>query len=170
MQALLNVNLERNIKKLWRPWHRCDDMDRVLRSATDQEYKSILKELIMDKVVLPLNIERKKRILLEKKQKNQEQLTGSWIKLEEPVDEINCVEIGEKRGKGKKHIKRKGYNMFAGKLVDVVGCNKEHKPKLVDLVGCNKEDKPITFRIRRIKGMYIRILHNLTFKKNDSDI
>ena len=155
MQALLNVNLERNIKKLWRPWHRCDDMDRVLRSATDQEYKNILRELIMDKVALPLKIERNKRIILEKKQKNQEERTGSWIKLEEPVDEINCVEIGEKRGKGKKHIKRKGYNMFVGKLEDVVGCKKEHKP--------------ITVRTRRIRRMYIRILHNLTFKKNHSD-
>ena len=43
--------------------------------------------------------------------------------------------MGEKRRKGEKHIKRKGYNMFAGKLVDVVGCNKEHKPKLEDVMG-----------------------------------
>ena len=62
----------------------------------------------------------------------------------------------EKRGKGEKHIKKKGYNMFAGKLEDVVGCKKEHKP--------------ITVRTRRIRGMYIKILHNLTFKKNHSDI
>ena len=57
--------------------------------------------------------------------------------------------------------------MFAGKLVDVVGCNKEHKPKLEDLMEYNK---PTTFRMRRIKGTYIRILHNLTFKKEDNDI
>ena len=145
-------------------------MNRVLRSATDQEYKDILKDLILDKVALPQKIERKKRIILEKKQKNKKEQTGSWIKLEEPADEINLVEIGEKRRKGEKHIKKKGYNMFAGKLVDVVGCNKEHKPKLEDVMGCNKEHKPITFRMRRIKGMYIRILHNLTFKKEDNDI
>ena len=60
--------------------------------------------------------------------------------------------------------------MFVGKLVDVVGCNKEHKPKLEDVMDCNKEYKPIIFRTRRIKGMYIRILHNLTFKKEDNDI
>ena len=42
--------------------------------------------------------------------------------------------------------------MFAGKLKDVVGYKNEHKP--------------ITVRTRRIKRMYIRILHNLTFKKN----
>ena len=167
MQALLNVNLERNTKKLWRPWHRCDDMNRVLRSATDQEYKDILKDLILDKVALPKKIERKKRIILEKKQKNKKEQTGSWIKLEEPADKINLVEMGEKRRKGGKLIKRKGYNMFVGKIVDVVGYDKEHKPKLEDVMECNK---PTTFRTRRIKGTYIRILHNLTFKKEDNDI
>ena len=75
--------------------------------------------------------------------------------------------MGEKRRKGEKHFKRKGYNMFAGKLVDVVGCNKEHKPKLEDVMECNK---PTTFRTQRIKGTYIRILHNLTFKNEDNDI
>ena len=67
MQALLNVNLEKNIRKFWRPWHKFDDMDRVLRSATDQEYKNILKELIRGQVALPLETEKKKRIQLEKK-------------------------------------------------------------------------------------------------------
>ena len=60
MQALLNVNLERNTKKLWRPWHRCDDMNRVLRSATDREYKDILKDLILDRVALPQKNREKK--------------------------------------------------------------------------------------------------------------
>ena len=152
MQPLLNVNLEKNSRKFWRPWHKFDDMDRVLRSATDQEYKNILKELIRGEVVLPLETEKKKRIQLEKKQKNQQEQIGSWIKLEEPADEINCVEIGDISGKGKQYIKIKGYKMFAGNLEDMVGCKNKHKP--------------ITVRTRKIRRMYIRILHNLTFKKN----
>ena len=93
MQALLNVNIEKNNGKFWRPWHKFDDMDRVLRSATDQEYKNILRELIRGEVVLPLETEKKKKIQLEKKQKKQEKQTCSWIKLEEPEDKINCVKI-----------------------------------------------------------------------------
>ena len=75
--------------------------------------------------------------------------------------------MGDKRRKGRKLIKRKGHNMCVGKIVDVVGYDKEHKPKLEDVMECNK---PITFRMWRIKGTYIRILHNLTFKKEDNDI
>ena len=141
-------------------------MNRVLRSATDSEYKDILKDLIFDRVALPKKIERKKRIILEKKQKKKEE-TGSWIKLEEPEDEINLVEMGGKRRKGGNLIRRKGHKMYVGKIVDMVGYDKEHKPKLEDVMECNK---PTTFRTRRIKGTYIRILHNLTFKKEDNDI
>ena len=42
--------------------------------------------------------------------------------------------------------------MLVGKLEDVVGFKNEHKPTIV--------------RMRRIKRMYIKILHDFTFKKN----
>ena len=47
LQALLNVNLERNPMKLWRPWYRCDNTRDILQSTTDNEYKEILKDLIL---------------------------------------------------------------------------------------------------------------------------
>ena len=141
-------------------------MNRVLQSATDGEYKHILKDLIFDRGALPQKIERKKRIVLEKKQREKEEI-DSWIKLVEPEDEINLVEMGDKRRKGGKLIRRKGYNMYVGKIVDVGGYDKEHKQKMEDVMECNK---PTIFRTRRIKGTYIRILHNLTFKKEDNDI
>ena len=101
------INKIVNYGKFWRPWHKFDDMDRVLRSATDQEYKNILRELIRGEVVLPLETEKKKKIQLEKKQKKQEKQTGSWIKLEEPADKINCVKVGDTSEKGKQYIKQK---------------------------------------------------------------
>ena len=79
MQALLNINIEKNDGKLWRPWCKFDDLDKVLRSATDQEYKNVLRELIRGEAVHPLETTQKKKIKLEKKQEKQ---TGSWIKLE----------------------------------------------------------------------------------------
>ena len=90
LQALLNVNLERNPMKLWRPWYRCDDMSKILQSATDSEYKDILKDLIFNRGAPPQKIEKKKRIVLEKKQREKEEI-DSWIKLVEPEDEINLV-------------------------------------------------------------------------------
>ena len=70
----------------------------------------------MDKVALPLKIERNKRIILEKNQKNKEERTGSWIKLEEPVDERNFVEIGEKGGKRGKTYQEKGIQYVCRKV------------------------------------------------------
>ena len=111
MQALLNVDIEKNKGKFWRPWHKFDDLDSVLRLATDQEYKNVLRELIRGEVVLPLETEQKKKIQLEKKQKKQEKQSGSWIKLEEPADEINCVKVGDTKEKEKQYIKQKGQDV-----------------------------------------------------------
>ena len=103
--------------------------------------------------------------MLEKKQRKKEEI-GSWIKLEEPEDEINLVEMGDNRRKGGKLIRRKGHIMCVGNIVDVMGYEKEHKQKTENVMECIK---PTTFRMQRIRGTYIKILHNLTFKKDDND-
>ena len=151
--------------KLWRPWYRCDNMSNILQSATDSEYKDILKDLILGSGAPPQETKKKKRIVLEKKQREGE-VIDSWIKLVEPEDEINLVEMGDNRRKGGKLIKRKGYIMSAGKIKDVLGYEKEHKQRSGNGMECNI---PTTFRTQRIRGTYIKILHNLTFKKEDND-
>ena len=83
----------------------------------------------------------------------------------EPEDEINLVEMGNNRRKGGKLIKRKGYIMCAGKIKDVVRYEKEHKQKTGNGTECNR---PTLFRTQRIRGTYIKILHNLTFKRDDN--
>ena len=141
-------------EKFWRPWWKIDESDKVLRSATDKEYKNVLRELIRGEVVLPLETAQKKKIQLEKKQKKQEKQSGSWIKLEEPADEINCVKVGDTKEKGTQYIKQRGYRMYVGRLEDMVRCNMEIR------------HKPIIIRTHKIRRMYIRKLYNLTFKKN----
>ena len=88
------------------------------------------------------------------------------IKLVEPDDEINLVEMGDNRRKGGKLIKRKGYTMCAGKIIDVVGYEKEHKQRTGNGMECNI---PTTFRTQRIRGTYIKIFHHFTSKKEDND-
>ena len=119
--------------------------------ATDKKYKTVLGELIRGEIKLPLETAQKKRIQLEKKQEKQ---SGSWIKLEEPADEINCVKVGDTKEKGKQCIKQRGYRMYVGRLEDMVRCNIEIR------------HKPIIIRTHKIRRMYIRKLYNLTFKKN----
>ena len=114
----------------------------------------MLGELIRGEIKLPLETAQKKRIQLEKKQKKKEKQSGSWIKLEEPADEINCVKVGDTKEKGKQYIKQRGYRMYVGRLEDMVRCNMEIR------------HKPIIIRTHKIRRMYIRKLYNLTFKKN----
>ena len=101
MQALLNVNLERNTKKLWRPWHRCDDMNRVLRSATDQEYKDILKDLIVDRVALPKKNREKKEDYIREEAK--EQRRTNWF-----LDQIRGTSRRNKSGRNGRKKKKRG--------------------------------------------------------------
>ena len=86
MQALINVNTEKNEGNFWRPWWKPDKTDRIQISATDREYKTVLGELIRGEIILPQETAQKKKIHLEKKIKQ----LGSWVNLEEPADEINC--------------------------------------------------------------------------------
>ena len=53
--------------KLWRPWFRIDNTRDILQGATDNEYKEILKDLILSSGVPPQETGKKKRIMLEKK-------------------------------------------------------------------------------------------------------
>ena len=49
-------------------------MSKILQSATDSEYKDILKDLIFNRGAPPQKIEKKKRIVLEKKQREKEEI------------------------------------------------------------------------------------------------
>ena len=69
MQALLNINTEKNEGNFWRPWWKIDESDKILRLATDREYKTVLGELIRGEITLPQETAQKKKIQLEKKQK-----------------------------------------------------------------------------------------------------
>ena len=164
LQALLNVNLERNPMKLWRPWYRCDNISDILQSATDNEYKEILKDLILSSGALPQETEKKKKIVLEKKQREGEGI-DSWLRLVEPEDEISLVEMGNNTKTGGKLVKRKIDIMSAGEIQDVVRYENECKQKTGNGTECNR---PTLFRTQRIRGTYIKILHNITFKRDDN--
>ena len=64
MQALLNINTEKNEGNFWRPWWKIDESDKILRLATDKEYKTMLRELIRGEIKLPLETALKKKIQL----------------------------------------------------------------------------------------------------------
>ena len=79
MQALLNINTEKNEGNFWRPWWKLDESDKILRSATDKEYKTVLGELIRGEIILPQESAQKKKIQLEKKtEKNSQALGLNW--------------------------------------------------------------------------------------------
>ena len=83
----------------------------------------------------------------------------------EPEDEINLVEMGNNIRKGGKLIKRKSYIMSAGKIQDVVRYENERKQKTGNGTECNI---PTSFKTQRIRGTYIKIFYNLTFKREDN--
>ena len=66
MMAIINGNSEDNEKKLWRPWWKPDETDRIHISATDREYREILGKVIRHEIKLLHEITQKENIHLEK--------------------------------------------------------------------------------------------------------
>ena len=66
LQALMDINLERNPLKLWRPWFCIDNTRDTLQGATDHEYKEILKDLIFNSGNSPQEIGKKKKNHVDK--------------------------------------------------------------------------------------------------------
>ena len=161
-QAELDFNLERNPLKLWRPWFRLEDSVDTLQGATDEEYRAILKKLIFNSGNSSQEISKKKRIMLIKRNKedNEEGKTRYWIKLTHPEDEIKLEKMSEDKKIGEKTDKRRNCMMKVGKLQDAF--NQEDKIK-------KKTEKNRRSPIRRQKTRrtFIKILHNITFNKEE---
>ena len=165
-QAEIDFNLERNPLKLWRPWFRLEDSVDTLQGATDEEYREILKKLIYNSGNSSQEIGKKKRIMLIKhnKEDNEEEEIECWIKLTNPEDEIKLEKISEEKKTGGKTVKKRNYMMTVGKLQDAFN----HENKTKKKIG-NKTDKNRRSPIRRQKTRrtFIQILHNLTFNKEE---
>ena len=158
----LDFNLESNPLKLWRPWFRLEDSVDTLQGATDEEYREILKNLIFNKGNSSQEINKKKRIILTKRNKedNEEGKTRYWIKLTHPEDEIKLEKMSEDKKTGGKTDKKRNCMMKVGKLQDAF--NHEDKTK-------KKTEKYGRSPIRRQKTRrtFIKILHNITFNKEE---
>ena len=150
--------------KLWRPWFRIDNTRDILQGATDNEYKEILKDLILSSGVPPQETRKKKRIMLEKKQRKEEGIE-SWLRLVDLEDEISLEEMGNNRKTGGKLVRKRNYSMKVGKIQDAVRHENECKQKIGNKTECNRQT---SFRTQRIRGTYIKILHNITFKRDDN--
>ena len=164
LQALMDINLESNPLKLWRPWFRIDNTRDTLQGATDHEYKEILKDLIFNSGASPQETGKKKRIMLEKKQRKEEEIE-SWLRLVDPEDDISLEEMGNNRKAGGKLVKKRNYSMSVGKFQDAIRHENECKQKIGNKTECNRRT---SFRTQRIRRTYIKILHNITFKKDDN--
>ena len=157
----LDFNLESNPLKLWRPWFRLEDSVDTLQGATDEEYREILKNLIFNRGNSSQEISKKKRIILTKRNKedNEEGKTRYWIKLTHPEDEIKLEKMSEDKKTGGKTDKKRNCMMKVGKLQD--GFLEDKAKKKTEKHGRN----PI--RRQKTRGTFIRILHNITFNKEE---
>ena len=158
----LDFNLESNPLKLWRPWFRLEDSVDTLQGATDEEYREILKNLIFNRGNSSQEISKKKRIILTKRNKedNEEGKTRYWIKLTHPEDEIKLEKMSEDKKTGGKTDKRRNCMMKVGKLQDAFNHEDKTKKK-TEKYGRN----PI--RRQKTRGTFIKILHNITFNKEE---
>ena len=163
LQAVMDINLESNPLKLWRPWFRIDNTRDTLQGATDQEYKEILKKLIFNSGDSRQKIGKKKRIMLIKHSKEEEM--ESWLRLVDPEDEISLEKIGNNRKTGGKIVKKRNYSMTVGRFQDAIKHENEGKEKIGNKIECDRRTSIGTQKIRRT---YIKILHNITFKKDDN--
>ena len=168
----MDINLESNPLKLWRPWFRLDNARDTLQGATDQEYKEILKKLIYNSGDSSEEIGKKKRIMLIKhnKEDRKEEEIECWLRLINPEDEIKLEKINEEKKTGGKAVKKRNYMMAVGKLQDTFNHEDKIKKKIS---GSSKKWKEIPkwkatpIRRQKTRRVYIQTLHNPTFGKGD---
>ena len=167
LQAVMDINLESNPLKLWRPWFRMDNTRDTLQGATDQEYKEILKKLIFNSGDSSQEIGKKKRIMLIKHNKgdSKEEEIECWLRLINPEDEISLEKIGNDKKTGGKTVKKRNYMMTVGKFQDAIKHEDESKQKIGNKIERNRRS---LIRTQKIRRTYIKILHNITFKKDDN--
>ena len=151
----MNFNLETNPKRLWRPWFRLENSEDALQSATDKEYKEILKEMLFGD---SKEIKKKKKIILtkHKEEDKEEGKARQWVKLTHPEDEIKL----EKMCNDKKKDKRRNCLMKVGKLQDVFSQEDKTKKK-------TESNRKRSIRRQKTRRTFIKTLHNITFNKED---
>ena len=157
----LDLIIESNPNKYWRPWFRLENSEDTLQAATDEEYKTILKNLIFSKETSYQEEIKKKRIILtkNKKEDEEEREMRHWVKLTHPEDEVNLKKIsGDK--KDKEVDRRRNAMMKIGFIQDEF--NPEVKTK-------EKEEKPRRNPIKkqRTRGTFIRALYDITFNNGE---
>ena len=157
----LNFNLERNPQKLWRAWFRLEDSVDTLQGATDKEYREILKKLIFDSGDSK-EISKKKKIILTKRNKEdkEEGKARYWIKLTHPEDEIKLEKMSKDKKIGEKTDKRRNCLMKVGKLQDAFSQEDKIKKK-------TESNRKRSIRRQKTRRTFIKILHNITFNKED---
>ena len=153
----MDFNLETNPSHLWRPWFRLEDSVDTLQGATDEEYREILKKMIFDSGDSK-EINKKKKIILTKRNEEdkEEGKARHWIKLTHPEDEIKL----EKMCNDKKKDKRRNCLMKVGKLQDAFSQEDKTKKK-------TESNRKRSIRRQKTRRTFIKILHNITFNKED---
>ena len=151
----MNFNLETNPSHFWRPWFRLENSEDALQSATDKEYKEILKEMLFGD---SKEIKKKKKIILtkHKEENKEEEITRKWVKLTHPDDEIKL----EKMRNDKKKDKRRNCLMKVGKLQDMFSQEDKTKEK-------TESGRKRSNRRQKTRRTFIKTLHNITFNKDD---
>ena len=151
----MNFNLETNPSHFWRPWFRLENSEDALQSATDKEYKEILKEMLFGD---SKEIKKKKKIILtkHKEENKEEEITRKWVKLTHPDDEIKL----EKMNKDKKKDKKRNCLMKIGKIQDMFSQEDKTQEKTE---GGRKRSN----RRQKTRRTLIKTLHNITFNKDD---
>ena len=163
--AEIDFNLEFNPQNYWRPWFRLEDSYDFLQGATNAEYKEIIKKMIFNCENNAKDKSKKKRIMLIK-----QTVMGCdavevecWIKLTNPADEINLEIIHDKKIK-EKVTKKKNHIMAVSKLQDDFTEEDKIKKKIGKKIDKNRIN-PI--RRQKTRRLFIQILHNLTFNKEE---
>ena len=95
----------------------------------------------------------------------KEEEIESWLRLVDPEDEISLEKMGNNRKTGGKIVKKRNYSMTVGRFQDAIKHENEGKQKIGNKIECDRRTSIGTQKIRRT---YIKILHNITFKKDDN--
>ena len=84
MLAIVGGEIEQNEKKMWRPWVKPDETDKIDISATESEYREMLGKLIRQEVQLPHEVAQKGNISLNKRRRR----SCTLVSMKMPRDEI----------------------------------------------------------------------------------
>ena len=104
-------------------------------------------------------------LIKHNKEDSKEEEIECWLRLINPEDEIRLEKIGDERKTGGKTVKKRNYMMTVGKFQDAINHEDKNKKKIGNKIEKNRRS-PI--RTQKTRRTFIRILHNLTFNKEDN--